>query len=61
LALDAVGHGRFAVSYELLLDVTPNEVAILYQDTITRNRSITLPLPLPPGVTGNVEIRWTLA
>lgn len=58
-ALNHVGYGRLPLDYNLACG--PNEVTVLYQDTIGRDEIIGLPLPLPDSaLTGTIEIRWTL-
>jgi hypothetical protein len=60
--LDEVGYGRFPERYDSLWQRGPEEVTVLYEDTIDRTESVSLPFPIPMQVVQGrtVELRWTL-
>jgi hypothetical protein len=63
LSADEGGFGRLAERYDDAFALNANEVTVLYRNTIARDQSVSLPLPLPPNIVGRgiVELRWTIA
>jgi len=62
-APEQVGFGRLLERYDTRWECAPQEITVLYQDSITRDQAIALPFPLPAdAVKGRtLELRWTLA
>jgi hypothetical protein len=60
---EQLGFGRLPERYDAHLDCALNEITVLYQDSITRGQTITLPFPLPADVVAGrtLNLRWTLA
>lgn len=58
--VEEAGYGRLRWDYEDALSCGRDEVTVVFQDSLARDETIALPIPLPE-VGGNVEIRWTLA
>ncbi len=58
-----LGHGIVSPSVDDILRCRANEVTIIFQGDLLPTKQVRLPVMLPKGisVTGNVEIRWTIA
>lgn len=61
-----VGYGRLARSLVPYLNCEPHEATVLYDGTLERGKTISLPLPLPQDILNDlggkfVRLRWTLA
>lgn len=57
-----VGHGRFPLSFEDVLDCAADDMHVLYVDEVNRGELIGYQLPVPPTAGGNrLELRVTLA
>jgi hypothetical protein len=54
-----VGHGRARLSLLGALDCEPNEVHVLYRDTIERGQVLSYKLPIPSGCTDKVAMKIT--
>lgn len=54
-----VGHGRARLSLLGALDCEPQEVHVLYRDTIERGQVLSYKLPVPPGCTDRVAMKIT--
>lgn len=59
---DEVGFGRLLERYDQRWNCAPNEVSVLYRESIERDQAISLPFPLPEEeVAGRtVSLAWTL-
>lgn len=58
---DEVGFGRAPLSFEPHLICTPDEVHVLYTDSINRGELLGYQVPIPAGASSNLELRITLA
>ena len=56
-----VGHGRFPLDFEPLLDCLPNEIHVLFTDTIDSEGIQGYTVPVPKSAVGPLEFRVTLA
>jgi len=60
--LRQLGYGRLRESYDEIWECAPNEVSVVYQDTLGRGERTAMRLPFPEGLDPEMEIRiaWTL-
>jgi len=58
-----LGHGIVGPTMDDILYCNRNEVTIIFQGDLIPTKMVRLPVMLPTGIniTGNVEIRWTIA
>ena len=59
--LDEVGHGRLPLTFLDSLECEPDDVHVLFVDTIARNEVRGYELPVPEEVTADLDLRLTLA
>lgn len=59
--LSEVGHGRLPLSFAAHLECTPDEVHVLFVDTVERDQTLGYQLPLPTELPGDIGLRLTLA
>ena len=59
--VDEIGHGRFLLDFEPVLDSGSEEAHILFVDTIDRGSLLGYQLPLPDASTGPLTVKITLA
>ena len=59
--IDEIGHGRFLLDFEPVLDSGPEEAHILFVDKIRRGNLIGYQLPVPDTTTGPLKVMITLA
>jgi hypothetical protein len=57
-----LGHGRFLESYSNIWQCGPNEVTVLYEDSLARGEPVGVSIPLPEGIDPNAELQltWTI-
>jgi len=60
--LTDIGYGRLPEDYERALECEPNEVTLLYQDTLNRGEVAAYYLPAPASVAegDSIEVLWTV-
>jgi hypothetical protein len=60
--LTDIGYGRFPENYAAALECLPNEITVLYQDTIKRGQVSAYYLPAPDNISEYewVELIWTI-
>lgn len=58
-----LGYGRVPANFSSTFECAPNEVTVLYEDTLPRGDSIALRFPFPTGLAPDtkLELTWTLA
>jgi len=59
--VDEIGHGRFPIDLEGLLDCPADEAHVLIVDEIGRGELLGYQVPVPDGVSSDLEIRVTLS
>ena len=57
------GYGRIPERYDDLFDCPPNEVTVLFRDSLSRDEVASFEVPFPQGIEpgARVRIRWTVA
>ena len=59
--IDEIGHGRFPLDFEPVLESRSNEAHILFVDEIERGNLIGYELPVPAATNGPLKVKITLA